>query len=389
MNEKIIKSDRWEEDKKWNPFMSEKLFAHIPRWKEIERGKRIPAPVFITVDPTNLCGFDCVWCNAKKIRTERQVSLSFEALSNIAEFIPKWGVEAVCVAGGGEPLLNQATEEFIEKSAFNGLDVGVITNGSNIEDFMLPLSKCTWVSVSVDAGTPETHHRLKKTPQRETFAKILADIAGLIDYAKAHGGRLSSSRPAYGVTYKYLLHPGNIGEVFQAAKLAKSIGCKNICYRPAVTPQHKLITSGEIEFSQKDISLYKEQMSEAMELDDKNFNVYEYTYRVGPQFEKNNCFEKCFSIFMAAIIQPPQGKNSPKDSFTLGLCCDRRGDGRTELLQDAVDVEEIREVWGSQKHWGIHDRIDQESQCPQCTHVAHNRIYEQVIQNDILTYNFI
>jgi len=390
----IVKSSPRNEDKKWNPFMSEKLFAHIYRWSKIKRGSMIPAPVFVTVDPTNLCEFDCVWCNAKIIRRNSPFSISRNALMSIADFLPIWGnddmeVESVCVAGGGEPLMNPATADFIDRTISNGIEVGLITNGLHIGEFMGPISKCTWVSVSVDAASAETHNRLKRTPDSETFSKVIDNISGLVDHARNNGGRLGSSLPAYGVTYKYLLHRGNIGEVYQAAKLAKRIGCKNICYRPAVTPYHRLRTEGAVEFSGGDIAMYKEQLAEALQLNDENFNVYEYTYRVGPGFERNNCFSKCFSIFMTAIFQAPKYADSPRDSFTLGLCCDRRGDGITELLQDAVDVNKISGAWGSERHWEIHDRIDQDRQCPQCTHVVHNKIYEQCILNDGLTYKFI
>jgi len=61
--------------------------------------------------------------------------------------------------------------------------------------------------------------------------------------------------------------PGNIGETFTAAKLAKQIGCRNICYRPAVT-SHDKIGVYEIEFSEEDISLYKNEMELAQCMDD-------------------------------------------------------------------------------------------------------------------------
>jgi len=58
----------WNPSKRWNPFNSYKLLAHVDRWKGIKRGRAIPPPVLVTVDPTNLCNLNCVWCNAEFVR---------------------------------------------------------------------------------------------------------------------------------------------------------------------------------------------------------------------------------------------------------------------------------------------------------------------------------
>ena len=106
------KFQEWNPSKRWNPFNSYKLLSHVHRWKQIKRGKPIPPPVLITIDPTNVCNFNCVWCNAEFIRKKRKGSLSEKMLLNLADFLPRWGegnpnwkpgVEAICIAGGGEP----------------------------------------------------------------------------------------------------------------------------------------------------------------------------------------------------------------------------------------------------------------------------------------------
>ncbi len=49
----------WLPRKRWNPFNSNKLLAHVYRWRLIRRGRPLPPPVLITVDPTNVCNFNC------------------------------------------------------------------------------------------------------------------------------------------------------------------------------------------------------------------------------------------------------------------------------------------------------------------------------------------
>ena len=52
----------WSVHKKWNPFNSYKLLAHVPRWSLIKRGQPIPQPALVTVDPINRCNLRCQWC---------------------------------------------------------------------------------------------------------------------------------------------------------------------------------------------------------------------------------------------------------------------------------------------------------------------------------------
>ena len=389
----------WHPSKRWNPFNSYKLLAQVERWRKIKRGRPIPPPVLITVDPANICNLNCVWCNAEFVRRSRRGVLSEKSLSHIADFLPHWGegtgcneigVQAVCVAGGGEPLANPATAVFIDRAVANNVEVGVVTNGTLINTFVDSLSQAVWVGVSVDAATRKTFNKFKGLPaDSDLFDRVIENIAILADYAKVHNNKLGWKHPAYGVSYKYLLYKDNIGEIYEAAKLAKRIGCKNIHFRPAGTTWDKLGTPEEIVFSREDVLLFEEQISKTLELDDETFGVYGVTHKFNSQFAIANYFSRCHSIFMTAVIEPATGEGATKDSFTVGLCCDRRGDSKLELAGNIEDVQVIQKLWGSEKHWNIHDRIIVQSECPRCTYQPHNEIYEQVILNDSMTHKFI
>lgn len=62
-NKQTTTANEWSQNKRWNPFNSYKILAHVERWQNIKRGRPIPAPSLITVDPTNVCNFNCAWCN--------------------------------------------------------------------------------------------------------------------------------------------------------------------------------------------------------------------------------------------------------------------------------------------------------------------------------------
>lgn len=394
----FIKSNEWTYRKKWNQYNSYKLLAHVERWKRIIRGKVIPAPALITVDPSNVCDLNCAWCNAGYIRQYHHRMLSEKTLNDLADFLPRWGrnseympgVQAVCVAGGGEPLLNHATPGFIERLAQNRIEIGVVTNGTHIDNCLKALSCCTWVGVSVDAGTERTFNKLKGLPEgAKIFSKIMKNISALVDCSHLHNSQLGKPHPSYGVSYKYLIYKDNVQEIYEAAKLAKSLGCTSIHFRPAGTTWNNLGTGKEINFTTEEIEIFKEQISRAQELDDDSFGVFGITHKFNDALGIDNCFEKCYAVFMTAVVEPPQDEESMDDAFTLGLCCDRRGDTKLELLHDSLDVEEIEKVWGSERHWQIFDEIDVQAQCPRCTYQPHNQIYQSVIMDDSMTYKFI
>ncbi len=386
---------------RFNPFNSDKLMAHLYRWKEIQRGKEIPPPVLVTVDPTNVCNLSCGWCNSQYLQKQNQNQLSKETLSDLADFLKGWrkdqfGLEAVCIAGGGEPLLNPNTGYFIDKLAKPGCNqglpdvsgcdvncqgyrtnvkVGIVTNGIEIDKNLEALANCSWVGVSIDAGTPETYKKLKGD---DKFIKVMENIVNLNEISK--GKPLNAPGQGHGISYKYLLHPGNVREVYQAAKIAKEIGCRNMHIRPFGNPWDRKIDSV---FSYGDIEEFQEQLVKARELEDETFKIFGITHKFDGNFNKANDFKECHAIFMTADFLPPTSNGK----YNLGLCCDRRGDDRL-TMEDLNDFNDVKMFWGSKEHWDMFDKI-KVKECPRCTYQPHNILYEKAIKEDNLTYDFI
>jgi sulfatase maturation enzyme AslB (radical SAM superfamily) len=382
-----MKIDEWSIQKRWNPFNSYKLLAQVYRWRLIERGKKIPQPALITLDPINACDLNCVWCNSNYVLKKYHKKMTKETLFGIADFLKDWqgtkkwekGVEGVCIAGGGEPLLHKDIGEFINRCVKNKIEVGVVTNGTHIDDFIEPLSKCNWVGVSIDAGTPENYERLKG---KNKFHKVISNILNLTEYSKINKTTLNTTGQGYGVSYKYLLYPKNCHEVYQAARIAKMIGCRNFHLRPAGIPWNK-VGKDKYVFNEWNLGNYEKQIKEARTLEDKTFGVFGITHKFDDDLRTANQFKSCYAIFMSCVFMPP---TKDKDKFNLGLCCDRRGD--KNLTLEDVTTKDVKKFWGSEEHWKRHDKIKIET-CPRCTYQPHNQIMEYVIKKDNMTYKFI
>jgi len=374
----------WKNNKKYNPFNSYKLLAQVEKWKQIREGVNIPPPILVSIDPINACNMNCTWCNSEFILKNRKGKLDLKAITTITNFIHKWGVQAICIGGGGESLVNPHTSDLIHQCTKKGIESGVVTNGLSIHKHIEALSKCTWLGVSVDCATKETFKTLKGI---DGLHKVLSNVAYLIEYATKNNTQLGRNLPAYGISFKYLVHKDNVNEILDATKIAKDIGCKNIHFRPATIPWSKRAENETSYFSEKDIGMFNKQISKALELDDENFNVYGVTHKFGNYFEPDNNFYKCWAIFMTAVFAPPIVPT--EGGFSFILCCDRRGDPKLEVFTSITTTQNILDFWGSEDHWGIHKNIKVNSECPRCTYRPHNEIYETVILKDSMTYKFI
>ena len=364
---------------KYNPFNSAKLFAQVPRWKQIVRGDAIPAPVLVTVDPINSCNYGCIWCNAEYILGKNTGKISNDCLDDIAKYLPKWGVSATCIAGGGEPLVHPYLGKFVEKLAEGGTQTGIVTNGLYLDRHMDYLDNCNWVGVSMDCASQKTLEKLKKAKPGD-FDRTIKGIEKLANLK----GNLGKSGQGNGVSYKYLLHPGNVQEVYGAAKIAKEIGCRNLHIRPFGTPWDKIGKETGDHFAYEDLEEFKDQIIRARELEDDKFKIFGITHKFDGRFKKSNEFNTCHAIFMSGVFMPPTSKEG---KFDFGLCCDRRGDDEL-TLDNLVDTSQISKFWGSEKHWNMFDAI-RPKDCPRCTYQPHNQIFEEVVEKDNMTIDFI
>jgi pyruvate-formate lyase-activating enzyme len=355
------------------------VLAQVPRWEKIKRGQLLPPPVLVTIDPTNLCNLKCEWCNARRVQETTPLEMGWEMAEQLPMFLKDWGVEAVCIAGGGEPLLYSKIDDLIEGLVLEGIQVGVVTNGTRLDGHFEALSKCVWVGVSVDAGHPATYKNWKGVDE---FQVVILQMTALVAYAKKVGGLLASDSLSYGVTYKFLVTPDNMCDMARAARLARTIGCKNIHFRPAGRPWFRLNETGERVFDRADITAFNNEIEDVLGFDDEWFGVYGATHKFDGNFQPSHPFDKCHAVFMTGVFSPAEG------GYNFGLCCDRRGDDRMLLVKNGHRLGLVRQVWGNEKHWAIHDSINL-SDCPRCTYKPHNEIFEQVVLKDSMTWRFI
>jgi hypothetical protein len=177
------------------------------------------------------------------------------------------------------------------------------------------------------------------------------------------------------------MYPGNVNDIYPATKIAKDVGCRNIVITP-YAPAFKGVGEPPKYFTQDDINRFRNQLSKARKLEDDNFKVYGITHKFDNKFQGINNFEKCYAILFASHFEPPTTKGK---GFDVNICCDRRGDPR--LTQKDTNIEKFRKYWGSKEHLSLVDKINPQK-CGRCIRAAHNRIYENAIRKENMSYEF-
>ncbi|MFH1379695.1 MAG: radical SAM protein [bacterium] len=137
--------------------------------------KRIPVRVNLLI--TKFCNLRCFYCYAKDILNSKDVrEPSLEDLKNIIDQIYDTGCRWINILGG-EPLLRNDIEEFIDYVRSKGMFIEITTNGYFIKKRINAMKKVDHLCISLD-GDKESND---KNRGEGSFEKIVEGI----EYAAA------------------------------------------------------------------------------------------------------------------------------------------------------------------------------------------------------------
>lgn len=369
-----MSSSEYKEKKEWsspyNEFNSLKILYYKEYLEAIVRGEFLP-PITVDSDPTNKCNFDCLWCNSKGFRQKHSSCLPAEHLLRLADFYREWGVKSTCVAGGGEPMVNKGFAAFLRRLNKNKIKSGVISNGSLMdkENALAIVESSSWCGISLDAGSREVFQKIKKV---DLFDKVISNVNQLVKLKNSLNSKVE-------ITYKFLLHPWNVQDIYRAAKLAKSLGMNTFHLRPVCWDNLYSQEHNEpINFSNY-VEIIEEEIEKAAELEDDNFKFFSVRHKFGDSFERKINFKKCWATPLLATF----GADG-----NVHLCFDVRGKEEWILCRHYPDPHEILKVWGSERHKEIIRNINVDK-CPRCTFGPYNEAIENVIIKDKMFRDFI
>jgi MoaA/NifB/PqqE/SkfB family radical SAM enzyme len=184
-------------------------------------------PRFAIIYPTYVCNHACLGCDYSDDNgRDKPAMLSGTQLNDVLEQVAGLGVRAVEFCGGGEPLLHPHIEPAIEKLRKMGLSIGLLTNGTEVSPARAELlaRACSYVRVSVEAGSESTYRRVKRPRSPGGLEDVLANVAMLI----RHRDRLGS--PCQ-ISLKYAISKHNRDDLEQAIHHATRLGVDSIQFK--------------------------------------------------------------------------------------------------------------------------------------------------------------
>lgn len=347
--------------------------------KDINWGEGSRVPFVVELDPTSQCNLACPDCisgellNKDEIPTERLLRLVDEMIDS--------GVKAVILIGGGEPMMHPAAGEVIRKLGEAKVKIGITTNGLFLKKHLeVTAEYASWVRVSMDAGSSETFNRVR--PSRTGKSLFDSAIKNMEIFSKHKKGRLGYSFMVFnegnygfhgiplvdGALEKVAHIKSNVHEIYQAAELARDIGCDYYEVKPMYDINHFAVMQPE-----SVTRVVDEQLIRARALTTDKFKVLEATKLWASLHGESNLepksYRRCISAETRTLITPSG----------VYVCPYFRG-AEHKSLGRIQDIS-FDDLWHGPIRKGVISKLDPSRDCPMhCIRNESNLIVENWIR---------
>ena len=167
------------------------IFGPIP-------SRRLGASLGVNNIPYKICSYNCVYCQVGRTLHMQMKRTLYSNPSEVFEEVKikieriretQQNVDYISIVPDGEPTLDSSLGELIERLKELGLPVAVITNSSLTWDKSVQedLKKADWVSVKIDAISPNTWKQINRPHASLSLDEILQ---GMQEFAGSYTGTL-------------------------------------------------------------------------------------------------------------------------------------------------------------------------------------------------------
>jgi MoaA/NifB/PqqE/SkfB family radical SAM enzyme len=321
----------------------------IAKLKNENIRKGTTSPLIVELDPTAVCDLACPGCISEDIIATNN-SFTSERLLQIAKELKDTGVKGVILIGGGEPLSHPASRDIIKFFGENDIRVGITTNGTFMDRMLEEIAEYSfWTRVSIDAATQKTFDILRPSKTgKSVFQKVLSNIERL---SKIKKGKLGYS---FLVRTEVDAPVSNIYEIYDAAKLAKEIGCDYFEIKPSYNYKNG-IAHTLVKHSEKSVQEIKNQIKRLEELVDENFSIIKAItlddMLNGVKQKQVKTYDHCPVAELRTLITP----------LGVYVCPYWRGNNKFTI----GDIKNIsfKELWHSQKKREVMTWLDPSTHC--------------------------
>ena len=309
------------------------------------KGKSVN-PWVIELDPTTACNLACHDCISANLLN--QGGFERDRLKDIAREFKDFGIKAVVLIGGGEPMAHPEFGTIVDYFHDSGIHVGVTSNGTLIRKNLHTLANGTkWVRISIDAGSPEVFQKYR--PHRSGKSQFNSIIEQMKELSKIKKGKLGYSFLVLSMYSEDKKPETNATDIEKAAIVAKEIGCDYFEVKPSFDMMHFLVTQSDYVNNTVD-----EQLKNIRKLEDENFKIISpYTLKesLSGSSKQIKEYKRCLTAELRAVVSPSGTYVCPYHRGNLNM---KIGDSNKDSL---------KEIWNSKKREDVMNKLDPTKHC--------------------------
>jgi len=287
-------------------YSSKKALLHTERLMKLQNQQPI-SPTCLLVDLEAFCNDNCSFCTTRKengynnqmlklIQIDKKEKpknefrpigkpsersrLNLLMAQSLPQMMKEAEIPAIELTGGGEPTLWPAFDNLIENLVKSDIEIGLVTNGSNISDHRASIlaEHCTWIRFSMDASNKVLHKEMHRTPNND-FDRRIDSIQKII--------QLKHDKLVLGISF--VITPVNVSDIEESCKFYKNLGVDHIRF---TWMYDKTGTAG---LTEKEIVLVKDMLLEfKKKYEDESFGILYEDDRIDLYSKSNNDFTKCY-----------------------------------------------------------------------------------------------
>ena len=281
-----------------NKLYQRSILSHV---ETVASGERLRAPLVIDLDPTTFCDLSCPECISKNLLNNGQVTQ--DRIEKLAHELVEAEVKAVILIGGGEPLMHKSIGTVIRTLPEAGVHVGLVTNGTLIHRHLDHLAECvSWVRVSIDAATPETHGKFRPSGRKSSVFPAI--VANMRELAKRKKGKLGYSfLLMYRQDANGAVTDTNYRDLLEGGMLARDIGCDYFEVKAAFDEGHFILHTPE-----DLLACAKQQRAALADLETDSFSILESSTFASLVERRNRVqskqYSKCLTTELRTTVTP-------------------------------------------------------------------------------------
>lgn len=338
-------------------FLDKRIVSFYKEAKDLKSGKMC-SPRFGIIYPTYRCNHDCVGCDYSEFNNciePREMSNS--EMDHVISQFKIFNIRAIEFCGGGEPLLHPHIDKSIENISNLKMGIGILTNGTRLDSkrIQLILRHCSYVRVSVEAGTKNIFDKIKRPKDEHSgFDEVISNIDKLVHYK-------NKLRSKCQVSYKFTVDTMNTNDIVNAVKLAVELGVDSIQFKARRNCETELSQEKKNELEKIIIELRKE---------------YKSIFILGTLLQ-SPISVKCWLSPIHTVVDP---------YGDVYICC-YYGHRKNDHKIGNIFERQLSEIWYCKEHALKIDKINSEK-CEKydCRFIKYNKLMDDCIDGGQLDF---